>query len=430
MKIILLALFCFFAQLSTGHSAAVPDDFATKCAQAIACWGFDSTANIRNFSAAAAFPLRYFWNPSETACNSAGLGTNHPFTNARGPGEGNAQAQQYGPSNQYCGFPTIDNSVFSSGGGSLRMYKASQSGSTSHGYLDLTFQGHDLPHIKIGPAEGGEIWHQFMYRTSNWAQNDFGGYTSLIKTIIFGGQPGNNYQFGTDYDYLTVMGSVKGRNNIFASYNYSPGSGIVDTHERFIGGNLYVQPGSGCQYGNYVSPPCIMNIDDVWNEITRHFKLNAVASTFTVSGTTLSGPAIFTNSGDVNSVGRRIYISGDGYYIITAFTNSSTVTLNTAPAAGSGKTVYISGYPNSIVQEWVNGQIVYDLSDAIIAWDLPDSGWGQFRLIPHATGKDPAIAHAQGAVWYDNFIVSRQPIAMGGSVTYPPPSAPSNLIVK
>src|SRR5205085_1402264 len=60
-------------------------------------------------------------------------------------------------------------------------------------------------------------------------------------------------------------------------------------------------------------------------------------------------------------------------------------------------------------------QSAIDYGAARIDWSGPDgNGLGQLLLTPYHTRKDPARAHPAGFTWYDDLIVSTQPIAMGG----------------
>src|SRR5207249_11586983 len=40
------------------------------------------------------------------------------------------------------------------------------------------------------------------------------------------------------------------------------------------------------------------------------------------------------------------------------------------------------------------------------------NGWGQFNLSPYMTFKDPNQDHPEGDIWFDDLIISTQPIPM------------------
>jgi hypothetical protein len=208
------------------------------------------------------------------------------------------------------------------------------------------------------------------------------------------------------------------RNTEYQSYTRDAQTGAFLLTERTVDGSeIWLQTEDHCVYaGSDVLPgfpPCKGLENDVWTEITRHFRLVPVASNFTVSTNHLQRSSTF----DSGMVGRYIYIVGDGYYHITGYNNAGDVTLNTSPASGSSKTVFISNYPNSVLQEWVDGYMIMNNSDQPMAWDMDNAGWGEFRLQPHMTGKDGTIAHTPGTVWYDDFIVSANPIDFGTEIT-------------
>lgn len=417
-------------------SAATPTStFAGKCAQpgVLGCYGFDSSTNVRNFTPyPAPYPLKYGGWGGAPPCSTAGLGTEYNFTRGRNSGvpagsaELNAKPEVQ---NGICVFPSIDTTVSSTGAGSLKITVPSGSTQDTGGYFDSTFAGLDVqPHVYAhGPDSGGEVWIQYKERMQNMANNNWNGAfpDSFIKSLLFGSVPPGDDFFGSGFDLMNVFlwaaGWSGNRNSQWESYTRDA-NGFVSVSERTIGGIVYLQSGARCPYngvnpgGGYSYPPCLGAADGVWQEITRQEKLQPVASNFTVSGTTLSRASTFTSA----MVGRQIFITGDNYYRITAFQNNGAVTLNAAPVAGSNKTVYISAYPNSILKEWVNGVIMTDNADQIMRWDATPVGWGEFRLQPHMTNKTAGIAAAVGTVWYDDVIISTQPIAFGTQVTPPP----------
>ncbi len=89
-----------------------------------------------------------------------------------------------------------------------------------------------------------------------------------------------------------------------------------------------------------------------------------------------------------------------------------------------------SNAPSSRVQLWVDGTLVIDYGQARVAWGGSDGdGYGSFMATPYHTNKSAAQTHPVGFTWYDSIIVSTQPIPMGGTAS-PPPTSPSNLVVR
>ena len=92
--------------------------------------------------------------------------------------------------------------------------------------------------------------------------------------------------------------------------------------------------------------------------------------------------------------------------------------------------IEVRGNPNdaaSRVELWVNGQLVIDYAFARINWGTSDgSGLGQFMLTPFHTNKDPNQAHPTGYTWYDDLIISTQPIPMvNGAIPTPDTTPPA-----
>jgi hypothetical protein len=76
-----------------------------------------------------------------------------------------------------------------------------------------------------------------------------------------------------------------------------------------------------------------------------------------------------------------------------------------------------SNQPTSHVQLWVDGELAIDYKQAKIDWSGPSGkGFGQFLLSPYHTNKDASQVHPAGHVWYDDLIISTEPIPMGSVV--------------
>jgi hypothetical protein len=75
-----------------------------------------------------------------------------------------------------------------------------------------------------------------------------------------------------------------------------------------------------------------------------------------------------------------------------------------------------SNQPASHVQLWVDGELAIDYDKAKIDWSgASGNGFGQFLLSPYHTKKDGSQVHPVGHVWYDDLVISTQPIRMGDS---------------
>lgn len=94
------------------------------------------------------------------------------------------------------------------------------------------------------------------------------------------------------------------------------------------------------------------------------------------------------------------------------------------------------GQPNSTIQAWASyeGQALtpfVNRTNFVLSADAPGNGFDILMLTPYDTGKD-GRAHPTAYTWYDELIVSTQPISApsGVSTPNPPPAAPLNLRVQ
>lgn len=78
-----------------------------------------------------------------------------------------------------------------------------------------------------------------------------------------------------------------------------------------------------------------------------------------------------------------------------------------------------SGQHTSHYQQWIDGQLTQDINDFALTWGTVGTanGLGQFVLNPYQTNKDPNQDHPDTAVWYDDVIISTQPIPMMSSTS-------------
>ena len=91
--------------------------------------------------------------------------------------------------------------------------------------------------------------------------------------------------------------------------------------------------------------------------------------------------------------------------------------------------------PSSTVQAWMayEGQplkMFINMINFQFNQDAAGRQWNYLTLLPYDTGKDGS-AHPNAFTWYDDLIISTQPIAPpGGAPTNPPPAPPTNLRVQ
>jgi hypothetical protein len=306
--------------------------------------------------------LFYTW-PTGTQCDAVFAGqTNYGFGLDRsGPGNTAAVLQ-----NGQCVYPQIDTTSPHSGGGALKFTIPSNSGADSGGFFAEPFKRYadgTFPYIGPGSPLGNVVYFQFYQKFDpNFAGIDFqctgGGCTGWKQAIWYGNPP--NGSSSSLIEATMFNGWQRGVPQMYGQQG-SDEYGIED-----ITGCTYAkatsQGGSGSGFDsrpNYsapLNPNCAHYPANQWIEFTG-----------------------------------RLEIRGT------------------------------SNAPSSRVQLWVNGQLVIDYGAARVDWSGGDgNGFGQFLLSPYHTRKDPTRAHPVGYTWYDDVIVSTQPIAMGGSTLTPP----------
>jgi len=106
------------------------------------------------------------------------------------------------------------------------------------------------------------------------------------------------------------------------------------------------------------------------------------------------------------------------------------ITIGTWGAANSSIKAWM-GYENQPLTQFMN-RINFTLrKDSCADQPACDLGFNRVMLTPYDTGKD-GRQHPTANTWYDELIVSTQPIQApgGGGTSNPPPAAPSNLRVQ
>ncbi len=309
--------------------------------------------NCFGFDSASA--LHYAW-PARTVCDEAFKGQRNQQFGRDREGSGNTFAVVQ---NDQCVFPEIDSKTFHSGSGSLKITIPSSSSADSGGYFSEVFKrnrdGRPLG-TYIGPESpwGKVLYFQFYQKFDN----DF------LST-----------------DFRCLEGDCGGWKQAIWYGNPPNGNSASSLEVTLINGwqrgvpQLYGQIGAdyygvqdvrGCIYNrgangtgsgfesrvNYSEPPCIRYRADQWMEFTG-----------------------------------RIEIRGE------------------------------NNQPASRVQLWVDGKLAVDYNQAKIDWaGSAGNGFGQFLLSPYHTKKDGSQVHPTAHTWYDDLIISTQPISMGDVV--------------
>ena len=91
------------------------------------------------------------------------------------------------------------------------------------------------------------------------------------------------------------------------------------------------------------------------------------------------------------------------------------------------------GNPNSSIQAWVSvdgGPYLQwvNVRDYVLRSNgSSNDGWGRIMLTPYMTNKNSSVNHATAHTWYDELIISTQPITAPGGASQTAIAAPSNL---
>lgn len=310
--------------------------------------------------------------------------------------------QQSWQSNQ---FPTgranaWDQTVKASGAGAVRFDIRSQSGQGAVGNIVVDFNKHY--------GANSEFWLQWRQRFDayvidhNYAETAGSGEW---KQIILA-QGNKRYADGS-----TLLGYACSENqyvmNNGGDRDY-PGTyiecGRYWPFESSVGGVLTRQnQRAQCNWtGDRVSTGCLRYYPNEWMTFMVHWKLGP-------QGTASSSVGGVTDPGFINSE-MEFYVGRQGGPLEIAHRQTGIV----VPRGQH----YVSGDPN-LDSSYSGGWTAHDAHR--------DAEFGKLWLTPFHTEKDASEVHQNASIWYDEVIVSDQPIAApGGTVTPPPlPTAPT-----
>ncbi len=417
--------------------------FAEKLAQpGVVCgWGFDSTSKINTFGVTPDQAMSYWWDPGDAVCTAAnpgGIG-NGSRNYASSAGERICSAYSNEAAIPVCYFPVVDNSFYHTAGGgtgSVKFTVPTNSADGTGGYLWVPYLGMGTE-FYIGPnhANGGIMYQQwYEYVDPNFISMLELGSTVLNngavkQTWIFGNPPGGN-----DSSTFEITPAIRVDGGTFeCSGNQGLQPYVPDV---FDCGSGLDQPGLGLQqgspsccyqsgnvYGDYPEPRCKVIHSGQWYEHTYRCEFRIVDTNFTVSGDHLIRASATFDAGQIADQ-RAVFIVGDtAMRRMVTLVSPNEVILESTPDAGvqgSGKSAYISFWPNTLVQSWVDGVLNINYGTASVFWG-PNVlsvngyglGYGGLKFMVHMTNKDPSVAHPNAYRWQDDVIVSTEPIAFG-----------------
>jgi hypothetical protein len=250
---------------------------------------------------------------------------------------------------------------------------------------------------------------QGVYRGVLDATNKASGASSLKFTI-----PGNSGANAAG-QYLRTTTGFGQNSSFYVQYRMRFSSTFLNT---------YFQPGNGWKTHIFYGPASCGNVEIT----TRSY------------GGTNQFPIMYSQCGQDNfsqSIGNGDYLLQQGDYNCH-YQGPRPDTECGRFRADEWMTFYYQvnigqwGQPNSTIKAWMGyeGQPLkqfVNMANHVLLYDsVATESYKNFSLTTYMTGKDSSQAHAPADVWYDEFIVSSQPIpAPNGTVSPPDPVAPT-----
>jgi len=355
------------------HTA--PNTFQTACMGygVIGCIDFDRAEHF----------LFYNWDNSVAACNTAFAGKTNYSGSSKSPRSWPTNVFAKDGKNGRCAYPQIDTAVKANGSGSLRFDVLSQSAWNSAEVFDTFFarrgDGTFACFSNSASCQGNVYYLQFKIRFDN----------------THGEQ---------DYDCTSSPGgtatSCGGHKNIIVFAEPAVDSTACCTSQIFINN------------GNETDIPTLASVQGTQSE-TGHPVVGCTAAQAMSTGAT---------SAQISQY------SGRQYWRTPVNPNCIQFGRNDWKTYDLKVTIGTSGAFDTRIEMWIDGTKVVDKADWRLFFGAPDgNGHGQFELLAQLTNKSDVQVHSEGKIYYDDFIVSSQPITVG-SPSEPPPV--SNITVK
>jgi len=384
--------------------------FTEKCAQpgVIHCFPFDNFSEIQ----------KAYWDQTDSVLNAEMLRRGFVYGDmswtSRGPNEAVSVGRRSTGGFQ---IPTIDNTVFADGGGSLRFDTPGQSGAAGAEYLN-NFNGvlgGSPPYIAPGSPWGNIVYIQYKIRVNDSMLNTtiqeaggsgfFGKWKGTLSTgadgtiLINSGPPADPFKSGMVGQRFSLYDGI-----CTGSYNDLIITQFIDsTHIKVnanVGSNLSGRWGqTGAITGGWKSSMIVSQppYGDTFNELVIN---------------------------DGYECGYPLWYTNKGVWSVNQFTKPF-VADQWIEITQRVELINDAGHSDHITM-WIDGTQVIDTMitgvDGRIDWGTnPNYGPGQIYLLTYHTNKDPNQVHPMASTWYDDLIISTQPIAMGGT----PPQTPA-----
>jgi hypothetical protein len=359
------------------YKHATPNNFQAKCMGfgVVTCIDFDREAHF----------LFYNWSTGVAACNTAFAGKSNYSGSSLSPRTWPTNIFAKDGQSGRCDYPKIDTAIKANGLGSLRFDILSQSTFNSAAVFDSYFarrgNGTFVCFSNHASCQGNTYYLQFKIRFDT----------------VHGDQ---------DYECTSSAGgsitSCGGHKNIIVYASPAADSTACCTSQIYlVNGNetdvpylASVQGTQSADYQNATTPTAC----------TEKQARSTGASSATVNNYSGRSFWLAPINPDCVHYGRNIFKE-----------YTFRVTIGT------------SGGFDSRVELWIDGAKTTDYQNVRLFFGGSDGeGHGQFELLSQLTNKSNTQIHAEGKIWYDDFIVSSQPIAMGGvDDPGPPPPTPT-----
>jgi hypothetical protein len=269
--------------------------------------------------------------------------------------------------------PEIDPSVMASGTGSLKFTIPASSGADTSGSYFANFSDD----LSVQFDSGDEFWVQWRQRFDpTFATAEFAGGGGWKQAIIGeGSRAGDPVASCTSLELVTFNAYQAGFPRLYHSCGFKD-SQYEPIQPPMDGGNDFALQNaiSGCTYLNPNVPPCMGYQSDAWMTFTVHIQI----------GTWYQNDGNYAHDSTV-----QLWVANEG--------EASKLVVDMSPG-DAGCAAEQSSLP-----ECHTG---YDLGNDAVG----KAKYGQVWLVPYNTDKDPGTTYPESYTWYDELIVSKNPI--------------------
>lgn len=369
-------------------------------------WPFDSDSE-----------LKYSWDQTSVALNAAMAGKKwHSVTLQRAPTEGNTLAVEHA-SGALC-IPVIDHEIHTGSGGSLKFTIPSKSGAQPGFFQDNFNKILGNPSFYVNPASpnGSVIYVQFKLRVNDAMLDTRFQEAKYVWNLFTASAGSTRLECTSDAFTASMQGAqfvISGTGFLKSTYTITqyigPRTVIVDRSpsplRAGIGGFAEISQ---------------TKLAGGW-KVLIHFGNSPTGSSSSGTEWTMNNgyqagcPTMYGQQGASGPGGQQ---NSTVQFVRNAF-QEITIRMQVIDASNARK---------SWVTWWLNGVQCANWTAAQAVWrDATDPrgplGFGQIMLTPYHTRKDPTQVHDTGYVWFDDLMISTDPLPMHGGL----PKVPTDL---